>query len=102
MRRRPPDPRARPPALGRGRWGGAAEAHGGPGCPSARSWQPWACLPVAWLWGRGWGRGSRTLLVGGISSSSPALRGLELGVSQLLAVSFLLGEVCPALLGEVP
>lgn len=75
VRRRPPDP-PRPPWGGAP--GGAAEARGGPGCPCARIWQSWARLPVAWLRGRGWGRGPRTLFRG-ISSSSPALRGSELG-----------------------
>lgn len=51
--------------------------------------------------GKGMGEGPRTLFRG-ISSDSPALRGLELGVSQTPAVSFLLGEVCSALFGEVP
>lgn len=77
VRRRPPDP-PRPPWGGGAGGGGASEAHGGPGCPCSRSWQPRARLPVAWLRGREWGRGPRTLL-GGISSNSPALRGLESG-----------------------
>lgn len=102
MRRRPPDPAPARPPWGGGAGGGlrrptgvlAAPAPGagshGPACPSPGFGEGDGGGAPGPFWG------------GGPRAVTPLLRVWELGVSQPLAISFLLGEVCPALLGEVP
>lgn len=103
MRRRPPDP-PRPPA--RPGEGAPGEYFGGP----RGSWLPLRpelaatgppARPLAS--GKGMGEGLPDPFGGGGSRATAPLLGVwSWGVSQPPTVSFLLGEVCPALRGKVP